>query len=108
MPSSVASRRMTIGRAMFGSSAVLASGSSCGMTRICERMRDIFMLRSPLRNAVAIDRRLVEAEPETGRARHDELAVLGPRHRFEEAHQPRHVFDRQPVWHRPDQMDVNF
>jgi len=60
-----------------------------------------------LGGAVALERGLVKFEAETGCRRHDELAVLRPRNLFEEAHQPRHVLDRQPVGHRPDQMDVD-
>ena len=60
-----------------------------------------------LGNTVAIERGLVEFEAETGCGRHHELAVLRPRDLLEEAHQPRHVFDGEPVRNRPDQVDMD-
>src|SRR5579875_2895377 len=59
-------------------------------------------------DAVAGDRILVEVETEAGGVRQDQLAVLRPRHLFEQPEQPRHVFDRQPIRHGADEMDMDF
>src|ERR1700756_1102483 len=63
--------------------------------------------KTVLGNTIALEGGLVGFEAETGWVRHDEPAVLWPRHLFEEAHQPWHVFDRQPVRHRADQVDMD-
>jgi len=42
--------RMTIGRVAFGFSSAGASGSSSGISRICERNVDIFMVATSIRD----------------------------------------------------------
>src|SRR4029077_17556241 len=51
---------------------------------------------------------LVELEPETGPLRCDELAVLDPRHRSEDAGRARHVLDHVSVGDGGQQMHLNF
>src|SRR5436190_2146425 len=106
MPSSVRSLSQTIGFLAFGFSENPASGSSFGNSTMPVSSEASFMARSSLGSA-AVDRLQIEFEAEAGLCRHRQFAVLLHRHLFEERHQPRHVFDRQPVRHGADQMHMH-
>src|SRR6478735_6732574 len=107
MPSSVRSLSQTIGFLAFGFSENPASGSSFGSSTMPVSSETSFMARSSL-GAVAVDRLQIEFEAEAGFCRHRQFAILLHRHFFEERHQPRHVFDREPVRYRSDQMHMHF
>src|SRR5262249_44407208 len=57
-------------------------------------------------NLVALERCLIEREPESGLRGYEQLAVIELRRFFPKPQRPRHVFDREAVGDRRDQMHV--
>src|SRR5215469_12606115 len=107
-PSSVRTRNVTIGFVAFGFSEKPASGSSLGSATMPVAIEAIFIRNAPSCSAKPVDCRLVEFEAKPRRGRHRKLAIYRLRDLFEEPHQPRHVFDREPIRDRADQVNMNF